>query len=140
MTDQTRPMDAERLAEIRQRAEAVLAETRLGALPARGFIRKYIPDLLAEVARLGADRDAALLDVARMKDTQKDMGSLDDVLAAIMRNLPEDEPPTTVLVEMSVELAKLVMVCNHYTLTLVKGDWEALAGAAAEALRKAGLR
>ena len=50
MTDQTRPMDAERLAEIRQRAEAVLAETRLGALPARGFIRKYIPDLLAEVA------------------------------------------------------------------------------------------
>ena len=47
MTDQTRPMDAERLAEIRQRANMPLQNaTRL--------IGEDIPDLLAEVARLRA--------------------------------------------------------------------------------------
>ena len=84
MTDQTRPMDAERLAEIRQRAEAVLAETRLGALPARGFIRKYIPDLLAEVARLSAEGDQLKRNfevVAEMREDEKaDAGRLRAVI------------------------------------------------------------
>ena len=47
-------------------------------------------DLRAQLAQRDAELAAALLDVARMRDTQKDMGSLDDAVAAILRRYPDD--------------------------------------------------
>ena len=52
--------------------------------------RDDIPYLLAEVKRLTTERDDALLDVVRMRDTQKDMGSVDDAVRAIVRRYPDD--------------------------------------------------
>lgn len=47
-------------------------------------------DLRAQLAQRDAELAAALLDVERMRDTQKDMGSLDDAVAAILRRYPDD--------------------------------------------------
>lgn len=52
--------------------------------------REDVPYLLAEVKRLTTERDDALLDVARMRDTQKDMGSVDDAVKAILLRYPDD--------------------------------------------------
>ncbi len=98
MTDQTKPMDAERIAEIRARVEAATpgpwtTKTLHTTLADAAFVaasRQDLPYLLDLVDSLTAEREAALLDVAQMRDTQKDMGSLDDAVAAIHRRYPDD--------------------------------------------------
>ena len=96
MTDQTRPMDAERIAEWDEGMVSFWldGQTKVNNVDIARRDALALAVMAhaqhAEVARLTAERDAALLDVARMKDTQKDMGSLDDVLTAIMRRYPDD--------------------------------------------------
>ena len=62
MTDQTKPMDAERLAKIERRQRQARQRPVPGERsPAREreiqLIRQDVPDLLAEIARLSAERD-----------------------------------------------------------------------------------
>ena len=59
----------------------------LGKEPSDRADVSYLLDL---VDSLTAERDAALHDTARVRDTQKDMGSLDDAVAAILRRYPDD--------------------------------------------------
>ena len=61
------------------------------------------------------------------------------LIAPLADFTPDPEPPTTVMVEMSVELAKLILVCAQFGLTLTKMQWEVLDAAAAKALREVGI-
>ena len=59
MTDQTKPMDAERLAEIRRKIDQWARGTYDATEEEfEEVIFTDIPDLLAEVERLNAERDA----------------------------------------------------------------------------------
>ena len=95
MTDQTKPMDAERLAEIRRKIDQWARGTYDATEEEfEEVIFTDIPDLLAEVERLNAERDALVDEVVTMKGNPDSLLSVTEfrqTWAAISSEFPGDE-------------------------------------------------
>ena len=95
MTDQTKPMDAERLAEIRRKIDQWCRGTYDATEDEFDrVIFMDVPDLLAEVERLNAERDALVDEVVTMKGNPDSLLSVTEfrqTWAAISSEFPGDE-------------------------------------------------